>query len=83
MLSPVCREPSSATPAPKRAIKRSLDLVFGIVLFLVFLPFIDKNPAVEKRKRPVALFIGAAVLVAMAILTYYGAQIPAAATPAS
>lgn len=54
----------------------------GMVV-LVFLPILDKNPSVEKRKRPVALIVGAVIVIAMIILTWYGAQVPAAATPAA
>jgi len=42
------------------------------IVILTLLPFIDRNPEVAKRKRPVALFIAAAVLIGMAVLTVWG-----------
>ena len=53
------------------------------MVVLVTLPFLDKNPEVAKRKRPVALIIAAIVLIGMGILTWYGGQIPAVAVAAS
>jgi quinol-cytochrome oxidoreductase complex cytochrome b subunit len=42
------------------------------VVILTLLPFLDKNPEVAKRKRPVALFIAAAVMVGLVVLTIWG-----------
>jgi quinol-cytochrome oxidoreductase complex cytochrome b subunit len=47
--------------------------MFAMVI-LVFLPLIDNNPAVAKRKRPVALTLGLLIVIGMIVLTYYGAQ---------
>ena len=43
----------------------------GIAL-LGFLPFLDRNPEVRARKRPLALLIGAAVAVAIVGLSIWG-----------
>ena len=54
--------------------------VVGIVLpgialgILALLPFLDRNPAVRPRKRPIALGIGFVTLAAMVVLTITGAN---------
>lgn len=56
----------------------SLDVVGIVVLPLVFfvvlfgLPWIDRNPAREVRKRPIALSIASVLVVGLVFLTYQG-----------
>ena len=46
----------------------------GIALgVLALLPFLDRNPEVRPRKRPIALGIGLLTLAAIAVLTVMGA----------
>jgi ubiquinol-cytochrome c reductase cytochrome b subunit len=39
---------------------------------LAFLPFIDRNPAVAKRKRPIALFLAVVTIVGLIAFTIWG-----------
>jgi len=41
-------------------------------LFLLFLPFLDKNPSSDPRKRPYALRIGISILMFTTLLTFWG-----------
>ena len=42
------------------------------VVVLLFLPFLDRNPAVAKRRRPIALIAMFAIIVGLAVLTVWG-----------
>ena len=42
------------------------------LVVLLFLPFLDRNPAVAKRKRPIALGLAVLTLAGMAVLTIWG-----------
>jgi ubiquinol-cytochrome c reductase cytochrome b subunit len=41
-------------------------------LLLLFLPFLDKNPAVRPGRRPRALKVGVAIMLTYLILTFWG-----------
>jgi quinol-cytochrome oxidoreductase complex cytochrome b subunit len=45
--------------------------MFAMVV-LVMLPFLDRNPEVIPRRRPVALLLGAATIVGLIVLTIWG-----------
>jgi quinol-cytochrome oxidoreductase complex cytochrome b subunit len=45
----------------------------GVILVLIFLPYIDRNPATEARNRKVAITIFSIVLVVAIVLTVVGA----------
>jgi quinol-cytochrome oxidoreductase complex cytochrome b subunit len=47
--------------------------VLAVGLLLV-LPFIDRNPEVAKRRRPIALSAGALGVIGIVALTIWGAQ---------
>ncbi len=42
------------------------------VIFLILLPFIDKNPERHPLKRPVATGLGILILIGIIVLTYLG-----------
>ncbi len=42
------------------------------ILLLILLPFLDKNPERNPRKRPVMMLIGILALILLAILTIWG-----------
>ncbi|HET9680394.1 MAG TPA: cytochrome b N-terminal domain-containing protein, partial [Candidatus Limnocylindrales bacterium] len=64
--------------SPLSAIGPEVPRLVGVLIpiaaigLLVLLPFIDRNPEVAKRKRPVALFLAAATMVVLVILTIRG-----------
>ncbi|MFM2076796.1 MAG: hypothetical protein RJA49_686 [Actinomycetota bacterium] len=45
----------------------------GVILVLVFLPYIDRNPATEARNRKVAIVIFSTILTVAVVLTVIGA----------
>lgn len=57
-------------PIPAKIVGVTVPMVlwYGL-LFLV--PFIDKNPSTEIRKRPVAIALGVIALIAVLFFTYY------------
>jgi menaquinol-cytochrome c reductase cytochrome b/c subunit len=44
-----------------------------VILVLIFLPYIDRNPATEARNRKVAITIFSIVLIVAIVLTVIGA----------
>jgi quinol-cytochrome oxidoreductase complex cytochrome b subunit len=46
-------------------------LGMGVVILL---PLLDRNPEVRARRRPIAIFLALAILVAMVVLTAWGLQ---------
>ncbi|MFQ6057300.1 MAG: cytochrome b subunit of the bc complex [Anaerolineae bacterium] len=57
-----------------KLVPRSIGILTPIVgiIILLLLPFLDRNPEVHPRKRPLAIAIGLVVVVAMTILTIWG-----------
>lgn len=53
-----------------RIIGVTLPIVGGAIL--LFLPFIDRNPSAEPRKRPVAIVLGVITLIVILALTIWG-----------
>jgi quinol-cytochrome oxidoreductase complex cytochrome b subunit len=47
----------------------------ALVTIIVLLPLFDRNQEIRPRRRPIALGLALVLLVAMAVLTYYGGQI--------
>jgi quinol-cytochrome oxidoreductase complex cytochrome b subunit len=47
----------------------------ALVTIIVLLPLLDRNEEIRPRRRPIAIFLALVLLVAMAVLTYYGGQI--------
>ncbi len=43
-----------------------------VVVVLFFLPFIDRNPSIQPRRRPIAIGLGILVLVVSIVLTIWG-----------
>ncbi|NOZ27485.1 MAG: cytochrome bc complex cytochrome b subunit [Chloroflexi bacterium] len=44
----------------------------GAIVLLLLLPFIDRNPEVVPRKRPIAIFLGLATVIGIIVLTLLG-----------
>lgn len=57
-----------------KIVPRTIGIIAPIMVIgiLLFLPFIDNNREVAKRKRPIALFLLVVSLVGIAVLTYWG-----------
>jgi len=47
----------------------------ALVLVIVVLPLLDRNQEVRPRRRPIAIFCALLLLVALAVLTYFGGRI--------
>jgi quinol-cytochrome oxidoreductase complex cytochrome b subunit len=47
----------------------------ALITIIVLLPLFDRNQEIRPRRRPIALGLALVLLVAMAVLTYYGGQI--------
>ena len=46
-----------------------------LIAIIVLLPLLDRNQEILPRRRPIAIFLALVLLVAMAVLTYYGGQV--------
>ena len=51
---------------------RQLLIPIIAIPLLILLPFIDRNPEVLPRKRPVAILLGVLVLIATVVFTVWG-----------
>jgi quinol-cytochrome oxidoreductase complex cytochrome b subunit len=47
----------------------------ALVLVIVVLPLLDRGPEILPRRRPIAIACALLLLVGLAVLTYYGAQV--------
>jgi ubiquinol-cytochrome c reductase cytochrome b subunit len=47
----------------------------ALIGIIVLLPLLDRNQEIRPRRRPIAIFLALVLLVAMAVLTYYGGQV--------
>jgi quinol-cytochrome oxidoreductase complex cytochrome b subunit len=47
----------------------------ALVTIIVLLPLLDRNQEIRPRRRPIAIFLALVLLVAMAVLTYFGGRI--------
>ncbi|MCI0584009.1 MAG: cytochrome bc complex cytochrome b subunit [Chloroflexi bacterium] len=47
----------------------------ALVMVIVILPLLDRNQEIRPRRRPIALGLALVLLVGLAVLTYYGAQV--------
>jgi len=55
-------------------VPRTVGIVIPMIALpgLLLLPFLDRNPEVAPRKRPVAIFLGVATVVGIVVLTIWG-----------
>ncbi len=58
-------------PIPAKIIGVTVPMVLWYGL-LILVPFIDRNPSTDIRKRKIAVALGVIVLIAVLALTYYG-----------
>ncbi len=58
-----------------KVVPRTIGILAPVLAvgLLLFLPLLDRNPAVAKRRRPIALVLGAAGVVVVVVLTVWGA----------
>ncbi|TAJ99593.1 MAG: cytochrome bc complex cytochrome b subunit [Chloroflexota bacterium] len=47
----------------------------ALVMIIVLLPLLDRNEEIRPRRRPIALGLALVLLVAMAVLTYFGGRV--------
>jgi len=47
----------------------------ALVMVIAILPLLDRNEEIRPRRRPIALGLALVLLVGLAVLTYYGAQV--------
>jgi ubiquinol-cytochrome c reductase cytochrome b subunit len=59
-----------------KVVPRTIGILAPIVAvgILLVLPFLDRNPAVAKRRRPIALSAGLLGVIGIVALTIWGAQ---------
>jgi ubiquinol-cytochrome c reductase cytochrome b subunit len=57
-----------------KIVPRLIGILIPIIAMgvLLFLPFLDRNPAVAKRKRPIAIFLGVVSVVGIVALSVWG-----------
>lgn len=58
-------------PIPAKVIGVTVPMVLWYGL-LILVPFIDRNPSTDIRKRKIAVALGVIALIAVLALTYYG-----------
>ncbi len=57
-----------------KIVPRTVGVVLPFVggLLLLLMPFIDRNPHADPRRRPIAMFAGASIIIAIAALSIWG-----------
>ena len=62
-----------------------MGVIVPTIVFAIFfaVPYIDRNPYRSMRKRPIAVALGLATVVALAVLTYMGTPMYGIETPAA
>lgn len=58
-------------PIPAKTIGITFSMVLWYLL-LIAVPFIDRNPETDPRRRPIATALGVLVLLGILFFTYYG-----------
>jgi quinol-cytochrome oxidoreductase complex cytochrome b subunit len=60
-----------------KLVPETVGVVAPVVLItiIVLLPLLDRNQEISPRRRPIAIFLALVLLVAMAVLTFYGGQV--------
>ena len=60
-----------------KLVPETVGVVAPVVLIaiIVLLPLLDRNQEISPRRRPIAIFLALVLLVAMAVLTYFGGQV--------